>query len=209
MTLSDDLLQPLSSEELDKLEDFLLSDVHGEKSMTLDMLDGFLASLAVGPSLVLPNEWLPMVFDVDGQGEPVFASKDEAEQITTMIVRYMNSVVSVFETDPGNYLPLYELCSFDDPEEESMAVRAWTLGFILGMELRWEEWQPVFDAIEEEGDPEMLLISPIFALSGSDEDTPELTEDEREAWRELIPDSVSALYRFWLPFRDGEESMEP
>jgi len=209
MTLSDDLLQPLTSEELDQLEDFLLSDVHGEKSMTLDMLDGFLASLAVGPSLVLPNEWMPVVFDVEGQAEPVFASQEEAGRITALIVRYMNSVVSVFEDDPDSYMPLYELCSFDDPEEESMAVRAWTLGFILGMELRWDEWQPVFDSIEEAGEEEMLLISPIFALSGSDEDMPELTDDEREAWRELIPDTVSALYRFWQSCRNGDESLEP
>ncbi|MCF8217160.1 MAG: UPF0149 family protein [Chlorobium sp.] len=203
MTISDDLLQPLSSEELDELEDFLLSDVHGEKSMTLDMLDGFLASLAVGPSVMMPDDWLPMVFDVEGQEEPAFASKEQGERILSLITRYMNAVAAVFENDPDVYLPLYELCSFDDPEEESLAIRAWTLGFILGMEIRWDEWQPVFDAVEETDNSDVLLLSPIFALSGSDEDMPELTEAELETWRDLIPDSVSGLYRFWQNYREG------
>jgi uncharacterized protein len=31
---------------------------------------------------------------------------------------------------------------------------------------------------------------------------PELTEAELETWRDLIPDSVSGLYRFWQNYRE-------
>jgi uncharacterized protein len=204
MTPSDDLFTPLSSEELDELEDFLLLDGHEDKSMTLDMLDGFLAALAVGPSPVMPSEWLPMVLDVEGRTPPSFVSPEEASRITTLIIRYMNATAGVFEDDPDSYQPLCDQCVFGDPEEEEFAVKAWALGFILGMELRWDDWIPVFDAVDEEGDSEVLLLTPIFLLSETDENQPELTEEDRESWRELIPESVSGLYRFWQKFRSQE-----
>ncbi|MBM3163099.1 MAG: YecA family protein [Chlorobi bacterium] len=201
MNLSDDLMLPLSSEELDELEDFLLSDTHDDKSMTLDMLDGFLASLAVGPSLVMPDEWLPMVMDVEGGGAFSFASPEEASRITSLVIRYMNSVVSVFDDDPDGYEPLFDRCMFDDPEEEALAVKAWSLGFIIGMELRWDEWLPVFGSDEKEENAEQLLLAPVFLLSGTDENMPELNDEEREAWRDMIPESVAGLYRYWQPSR--------
>ncbi len=204
MTSSDDLFQPLSSEELDELEDFLLLDTHDDKSMTLDMLDGFLAALAVGPSLVTPSEWLPMVLDVEGEAPPSFSSPEQGARMTGLIVRYMNSVVSVFDADPESYAPLFDQCVFGDPEEEELAVKAWALGFILGMELRWDDWLPVFDAVNAEGDAEAHLLTPIFLLSGTDENMPELNDEEREEWRELIPESVSSLYRYWLPSRSQQ-----
>ncbi|MBN8284384.1 hypothetical protein [Zoogloea sp.] len=48
------LLAQLSDEELDVLEGFLL-DQDTEEGMTLDMLDGFLHALALGPETVLPR----------------------------------------------------------------------------------------------------------------------------------------------------------
>lgn len=203
MNLSDDLLQPLSGEELDELEGFLLADTHNDKCMTLDMLDGFLAALAVGPSLVTPEEWMPMVMDVEGTGRLSFDSPEQASRITGLIIRYMNSIDSVFKDDPDNYEPLFDQCVFDDPEEEELAVKAWSLGFILGMELRWDDWLPLFETSGEENGAGVMLLTPVFLLSGTDENMPELTEDEREAWRSMIPESVSGIYRFWLASRSG------
>jgi uncharacterized protein len=204
MDLSDELLQPLSGEELDELESFLLSDTHQDKSMTLDMLDGFLAALAAGPSLVMPEEWLPMVMDVEGSRRVSFDTPEQASRITSLIIRYMNSVVSVLEEDAENYEPLFDQCVFDDPEEEELAVKAWSLGFILGMELRWDDWLPVFEASSDEEDGGgVMLLTPVFLLSGTDENMPELNEEERETWRSMIPESVSGIYRFWLASRNG------
>ena len=48
---------PLSEDEFDELDQFLLYDVDTEESMTLDMVDGFLHALAVGPTTVHPKRW--------------------------------------------------------------------------------------------------------------------------------------------------------
>lgn len=59
-----ELMAPLLDEELNALEGFLL-DQDTEEGMTLDMLDGFLHALALGPETVPPSRWLPKVW---GQG---------------------------------------------------------------------------------------------------------------------------------------------
>ena len=48
--------------DLDALDDFLMSDRAPSESMMLSDLDGFLTGIAVGPELVLPSEWLPLIW---------------------------------------------------------------------------------------------------------------------------------------------------
>jgi uncharacterized protein len=47
--------EPLSDIELDRLADFL--EEIGERAMNIEMLDGFLAALICGPSMVMPSEY--------------------------------------------------------------------------------------------------------------------------------------------------------
>ena len=55
--------------DLDTLDDYLVSDHAPHDSMGLSDLDGFLTGIAVGPELILPSEWLPVIW---GGDEPVF-----------------------------------------------------------------------------------------------------------------------------------------
>lgn len=45
-----DMMAPLNDEELDELEGFLL-ELDTDEGMTLDMLDGFLHAIAIGPEM--------------------------------------------------------------------------------------------------------------------------------------------------------------
>jgi len=53
---------PLTDDELDELDQFLMSDATGEDAMDISMLDGFLTALAVGPSTLPPMQWMPLVW---------------------------------------------------------------------------------------------------------------------------------------------------
>jgi uncharacterized protein len=57
--------------DLDALDAFLLSDRAPEEGMGLSDLDGFLTGIVVGPELILPSEWLPIVW---GGGEPTLGA---------------------------------------------------------------------------------------------------------------------------------------
>ena len=44
-----DPFSPLSEEELQELDHFMLYEVDNDESMTLDALDGYLHAIAIGP----------------------------------------------------------------------------------------------------------------------------------------------------------------
>ena len=62
-------LPPNGSIDLDILDDYLISNHAPDNSMGLSDLDGFLTGIAVGPELILPSEWLSVIW---GGDEPVF-----------------------------------------------------------------------------------------------------------------------------------------
>jgi uncharacterized protein len=52
---------PLTDDEFEELDRFLL-DVEGvDESMDISMLDGFFAAILSGPKTILPSEWLRWV----------------------------------------------------------------------------------------------------------------------------------------------------
>ena len=54
---------PLSDEEIEELDDFLLDAEGIDESMNVSMLDGFLTALICAPKLILPSEWMRWVWD--------------------------------------------------------------------------------------------------------------------------------------------------
>ena len=57
-----DMMAPLSDEELEELDRFLLYGVDNDEAMTLDRLDGYLHALAIGPQTIMPKQWMPKVW---------------------------------------------------------------------------------------------------------------------------------------------------
>lgn len=50
---------PLSEEEFDELDHFLLFDIDMDEGMVMDVVDGFMHAIAIGPTTVHPKRWLP------------------------------------------------------------------------------------------------------------------------------------------------------
>lgn len=55
----------LTGTELDRLDDFLMRDDAPENTMDTSMLDGYLAAVASGPNLVMPDQMLRWVWDTE------------------------------------------------------------------------------------------------------------------------------------------------
>ena len=66
-----------------------------DEAMLLSELDGFLAGILVCPDLIMPSEWLPMVW---GRGNkdaaPVFENTNQAEQLVGLIMERYNAVAA-------------------------------------------------------------------------------------------------------------------
>ena len=72
----------LTNDQLEALDGFLMSPRTPGETMDVEMLDGFLVALAIGPDEVAEDEWLPAVF---AGTPPEFDSHAEADEILSLI----------------------------------------------------------------------------------------------------------------------------
>ncbi|ARM30900.1 UPF0149 family protein [Prosthecochloris sp. HL-130-GSB] len=200
MFTSDDLDSPLSAQEMTELEDFLLSEKTSDNAMTLDMLDGYLTSVVIGPETLLPDDWMPYVWGLEDDAPPEFGSEEEVMRIMGLLLRYMNSLAGVFIDNPDAYLPLFERCSFENEEDEDMAVESWAYAFAVGIELCRESWKPLFDDEEASG-----LLLPVFILGKLGDEWDTLSSEELAEWRDALPEAVAGMYEYWLELRMNDE----
>ncbi len=201
------LMAPLSDEEIEELDQFLLSDATSDEAMMLDMLDGSLTAIVIGPTTILPSQWLPGIWGPSEDDAPEYESMEQAQRIMELIMRHMNGIVGTMQQDPDAFDPLLNSMTYGDDPREYMDGEMWAYGFMDGIELCREGWQPLFD------DPAAKeTLRPIYLLGAEDlaEEEKALTRwpKEREKLTKQIAASVAAIYRFWLLRRQAvHESM--
>jgi uncharacterized protein len=193
MINSDQPLQPLSQNELTELETFLVSDQTPEECMSsLEMIDGFMTAIVIGPETVPDNIWIPYLLNPENRPQPIFQTDEEAAEITALLVRHIGAIANQFETDPEEFLPLYEMFGYSEDEERELAIEEWALGFVLGMELTHEAWQPFF-ADEETA----MLAGPVFILGKITDDFETMSQEEKDETAGMLDESVIRMYNYW------------
>src|SRR5438128_7313973 len=90
------LADPLTDDEIEELETFLLSDITSDETLTLSGLDGYLTALAIGPVTVAPSHWLPGVWGPTPEHAPEFESLEQAQRVLGLVMRHMNGIVGEF-----------------------------------------------------------------------------------------------------------------
>lgn len=140
------------------LSKFLDHPSRPEGTLRYHELEGFLFTVASAPELVLPSEWLPLVF---GDGEPSFENKDEAQAILGQIMELYNAINGIV-SDPPAELP--DDCTFRDDVlanlEDDAPIAQWSRGFLYGhqwLEEAWEETVP--EELDEEFGPILMALT--------------------------------------------------
>jgi uncharacterized protein len=199
------LAAPLSDEELDELDQFLLSEATCDETMLLDTLDGYLTAIVIGPTTIPPSQWLPGVWGSTEDDGPRYESAEQAQRILELVMRHMNGIIWTLQHDPEAFDPLLSSMTYEGDPREYVDGEMWSHGFMCGIDLCREDWQPLID------DPSAKeALHPIYLL-GADELTAaeeELTlrPAQREELTGQIAGSVSAMYRFWLPRRKTQHA---
>jgi uncharacterized protein len=192
-------LDLLDDDELEELENFLL-DLACESSMLFDELDGLLHAIAIGPELVEPSKWLPLVWDHEKSIIPPVQSIEQLNRIVGLIMRHYNSIVASFETDPPMCLAFFGELEVGDEEFENGEM--WCQGFAKGVMINREAWQALFD--HPQGREWYRPIGLLGEENYSD-DQSELTAT-LELCEDLtlqVEDSVLKIHQFWLPYRQA------
>lgn len=194
-----DLTEPLTDQELDRLEQLLLDRVEedavteesDEGVLCVSELDGFLTAIVSGPTTVMPSQWLPAVW---GNFEPRWRNVDDFQDVMSLFVRHMNDIVAHLMEEPEEFEPMYGERVVNG--EQVPVVDEWCEGYMRGVALSTDEW--------ETAPPEIVdLLAPILAFTqdtswaGHDIADPE----EADGVRDAIAPNVRAIHAYWLERR--------
>lgn len=191
---SDAVDLPLSDAELDRLSDLLERYAVPHGGMSLEMLDGFLSALAVGPEMVPPGDYEAEVW---GHGAPTLPPDADGRDAQLLLMRLAGSVARRVRIRPEDlqsvHMPVLAHPEHepDDEDTEFELGKEWAIGFIEGVALRepaWEDWRGALEWIDED-------LAELAVLAGYEIDPPEpLTWAERNAMVAEIPDMLYALF---------------
>ena len=176
---------PLGPIDLDALDEYLLSDHAPDSCMGLSDLDGFLTGIVVGPELIPPSEWLPVIW---GGEEPKFATEKQMRTILGTIMGRYDEIVACFNNDANEFDPIF----WEGPEGDVIA-SDWAGGFLDAVALRADVWKALTD-----DDDAWKLMVPFQLLNGDLEFEDDSAE---EAFLAEAPDMVvtcvKGIFEFW------------
>ena len=208
MTTNIDLEQQfdlLTTAELEELEAFLESDQCSDNTMTLEMLDGFLTAIIIGPTTLPFSTWFPYIWGPTIEDMPKFESKEELEHITGLIIRHANSISNIAAIDPDQFQPILNQIPTDElPEGLYTDGSLWADGFLTGVGICSNDWTAFFD-----DEAAFNLLTPIYLL-GSDDVSDEILEEhlstalQHHELSELIPEIIGEIHQYWLPYRKAK-----
>lgn len=152
----------MSEADIGRLQALLMSHAVPNGGMNLEMLDGLLCGLLVGPADVPPAETRPLIWGDDPKWDSP-AQAQEAERLVQQLSRFIEARIGI---DPdkaeGSFMPLVSMPQGlpDDPVEFEAASReldyplgaAWAGGFLHAVDLRlplWRIWEQQIEGLEE------------------------------------------------------------
>ncbi len=191
---------PLTDAEYGELEDFLLSEDLPEGHMDIAMLDGFFTALAIGPNTLVPSQWLPVVWGETAEEPMQFESAEQMRRIVDLVMRMYNGCMQSLQEGIDEFEPL--IYQREHEGRTIPIIDEWCMGFMQGVQLDPEGWQPLIEAGEEDA---AALLAPML-LYGTEagwdrlKNDPEL-EARHQQIAEIIGPCVIGIRDYWLPRR--------
>lgn len=180
--------------DLERLDSYLSSDRSPSNSMRLSDLDGFLTGILCSPDLILPSEWLPVVW---GATEPDAEDVDDHIWATQEVLARYNEIAKVLNSAPSYLEPIF----WHAPEGHVIAMD-WCEGFSDAMQMRPIDWDN-FIKTEQGRDLMLPIRAHLFddnnvSLSGVSEDKLDAVLDD---CAKRIPDIVPTIFLHWQSMR--------
>jgi uncharacterized protein len=192
---------PLTEDELDRLEELLEANVFNGEAMRLDEVQAMLCAVISSPQPVSPTLWLPEVL---GEGMAV-ADNAEVAEVLELLMRFNNDIASALLADETVAPLLYPV----DETAEEYDFAAWADAYVFGAGLGGD-W---YEQAGKHADDLSELLEPLFLLNGM---LKEDAEKSGERWfspaeearlvadiQEKLPLIVQSLYNFWRAKRGG------
>lgn len=188
----------LTAAEQEWLSGFLTSRQVPPTAMTFEMLDGFLTCLVIGPALLMPSQYMPVIWGTDDGGGPIWEGKKQLEFFMGLLMRHWNAIAARVAAHA-----LHRPCIPGDGRD---AGADWAQGFFDGVDMDQSGWEPLM--VDKSI---MAMLMPIYILSGLDPEVPGGRPDPeaREEIIETLPSLVNKLAGHVREFRRHGPRNEP
>jgi uncharacterized protein len=153
-----DTVSPFTNAQATLLTRFLSSPQRPKDTLTYPQLAGFLFSLANGPELIPPSEWIPLVFN---NQEALYETNDEAERVLEAMLTLYNDCI---RERTGGIVSLPPGCEIRPWPMDNLSADAplsqWAQGFGMGYDYLaevWNEYTP--DELDEDFGALLMTLS--------------------------------------------------
>lgn len=103
--------------------------------MVVSQIEGYLAGIIICPDLIMPSEWLPLIWDTENDGDgPVFQNAKQVEKLMALVMEHYNATIA--DIDAGRYAPVFDV----DNRNDEVMWELWIDGFETAMSLRPKSW---------------------------------------------------------------------
>jgi uncharacterized protein len=174
------------SKKLRQLDEFLLSDAVTDDCMLLSELDGFLAGIIVCPDMVMPSEWMPVIWAGEG---PIFETMEQIEAINGTIMWLYNDIIR--QLDRRRYTPIFDV----DTRNDETLWETWIVGFHKALTLRPNAWLSLGHGKAHKALSTFMRLHQIATTPSSDLEPMDEDGELISIAPELIPFSVEELHR--------------
>jgi uncharacterized protein len=174
--------------EIDHLEELLSNVELMPNAMCVSELDGYVAGLLLCPEMIMPSEWLPEVWGLDG--EPEFASMKQAEATIGAVMAHYNRVAEnlASRTKP------YEIVLEQAEGEDEPLWEFWISGFEQAMRLRLDAWEPFWAADDDITVGAIMMMTALIDLEAGESSLPQENQDLlKDEACEIIPSLVVTM----------------
>ena len=188
---------PLTDEEIQELDKFLLDAEGIEESMEISTLDGFLTAIVCGPKTIMPSEWMRWVWDMEsGEDAPEFKDQAQAQRILGLLMRHMNDIARTLHQAPDQYEPL--LMENPNDGDPIPIMDEWCSGFMKGVQLDQDGWLPVIV-----GKPDWMSTIMLYGTEEGWEALKKknLSMKEHKALADGLAGTVRKVHALWLEQR--------
>jgi uncharacterized protein len=159
----------------------------GEDVLTLSQVDGLVAGVIVCPELILPGEWLPLIWGGDGDAGAVFDNIQQVQHLTAMLLEHYNAVSDALRPQ-GRYEPIFDVGT----RTGDVLWETWIASFETAMKLRPRSWGEILDCDDNEA---VTAISGLIALAAMSLGESILSSQAQESLAAGAPDFILHLVR--------------
>ena len=181
-----------------KLLDRQLADLPEDiDPMLISELDGFLAGILVCPELIMPGEWLPMVWSgTDENAAPAFENAKQMEKLVGLVMEHYNATAD--DLQRGQYAPVFDV----DTRHDEILWEFWIEGFEAAMQLRPECWEAMLES-DEDTQVALAGLVTLFEISRNESG---LSRPEADELSENAPDLIAHWVDTLNAWRLGQQS---